>query len=145
MKVFTRFLESKTEAAYVFLRVVAGLMFAFHGMQKMFGYQFPAEYLPKIGSQGWFGGIIELVAGLAIAAGACTRCAAFLASGTMAVAYIQFHWKLATGAAFFPGVNKGELALLYSVLFLYMACRGGGLLSVDRWLAGRNSVWKGHR
>jgi putative oxidoreductase len=50
----------------------------------------------------------------------------------MAVAYVQFHWKLAFGAQFFPGVNKGELALLYSVLFLFVACRGAGPWSLDR-------------
>ena len=127
-----RFLEPKTEAAYTFLRIVAGLLFAFHGMQKLFGYQLPAEHLPKIGSQGWFGGIIELVTGLAMAAGAFTPWAAFLASGTMAVAYVQFHWKLDFGAKFFPTVNRGELALVYSVLFLYVACRGAGKCSVDQ-------------
>ena len=49
----------------------------------------------------------------------------------MAVAYTQFHWKLAFGAGFFPAVNKGELALLYAFLFLFVACRGGGPFSVD--------------
>ncbi len=130
-----RFLAPKTEAVYTFLRVVAGLLFAFHGMQKLFGYQFPAEYIPKVGSQGWIGSIIELVTGLAMAAGAFTTWAAFLASGEMAVAYIQFHWKFAFGPNFFPPVNKGELALLFSVLFLYAACRGGGRWSVDGWRA----------
>jgi len=84
-----------------------------------------------VGSQMWFGGIIELVTGLAIAAGAFTSWAAFLASGTMAVAYVQFHWKLQFGAQFFPAVNQGELALLYSFLFLYIACRGGGRWSFE--------------
>ena len=125
----TRFLEPKSEAVYVLVRVVAGLMFAFHGVQKLFGVL--SGFQAPVGSQAWFGGIIELVTGVAIAAGAFTTWAAFLASGTMAVAYIQFHWKLALGAAFFPGVNKGELALLYSVLFLFIACRGGGRWSVD--------------
>lgn len=124
-----RFLEPKSEAVYTLLRVVAGLMFAFHGIQKLFGFLSP--FRAPVGSQAWFGGIIELVTGVAIAAGAFTAWAAFLASGTMAVAYVQFHWKLALGAAFFPGVNKGELALLYSVLFLYIACRGAGRWSVD--------------
>ena len=59
-------------------------------------------------------GIIELVCGLAIAAGALLRPAAFLASGTMAVAYLQFHWKGQLGAQLLPGVNKGELALVYA-------------------------------
>jgi len=51
----------------------------------------------------------------------------------MAVAYLQFHWKLQFDANFFPTINKGELALLYSFLFLFVACKGSGLLSVDHW------------
>ena len=125
-----RLLEPKTDAAYVLLRIVSGLLFAFHGVQKVFGVL--SDFQPPVGSQLWLGGIIELVAGLAIAAGVFTRWAAFLASGTMAVAYTQFHWKLAFGAEFLPAVNKGELALLYLVLFLFVACRGGGPLSFDR-------------
>ena len=132
-----RILTPGTGAAYAFLRVVTGLLFAFHGMQKLFGYQFPAEYLPKIGSQGWIGAIIELATGLLIAAGAFTSWAAFLASGTMAVAYTQFHWKFAVGPNFFPPINKGELALVYSVLFLYFACVGGGKWSLDGWWTRR--------
>jgi putative oxidoreductase len=119
-----RLLGPKSEAAYVFLRIVSGLLFAFHGFQKLFGVM--TDFRPPVGSQLWVGGLIELVAGLAIAGGVFTAWAAFLASGTMAVAYTQFHWKLAFDAGFFPGVNKGELALLYSVLFLYIACHGGG-------------------
>ncbi|HEX8440888.1 DoxX family protein [Archangium sp.] len=129
-----RFLEPRVEAAYTFLRIVAGLMFAFHGVQKLFGVL--TEFQPPVGSQLWLGGLIEFVTGLAIAAGAFTVWAAFLASGTMAVAYIQFHWKLGFGAQFFPAVNKGELALLYCLLFLYIACRGAGRWSVDRRGAG---------
>jgi putative oxidoreductase len=128
--VLRRFLEPRTEAAYTLLRIVSGLMFAFHGVQKLFGVL--ATSHPPVGSQIWVGGVIELVAGLAIATGLFTTCAAFIASGTMAVAYVQFHWKLAFGANFFPAVNKGELALLYSVLFLFIACRGSGKWSLAR-------------
>jgi putative oxidoreductase len=49
----------------------------------------------------------------------------------MAVAYFQFHWRFQGGASFFPAVNKGELALLYALLFLFIACRGAGTYSVD--------------
>jgi len=87
----TRFLEPKIDTAYTLLRIVAGLLFAFHGFQKIFGVL--TEYQPPIGTQIWFGGVIELVTGLAIAVGVFTSLAAFLASGTMAVAYVQFHWK----------------------------------------------------
>jgi putative oxidoreductase len=123
------FLARFSEPAFALLRVVAGLMFSFHGLQKIFGVF--SGFRPAFPTQLWFGGVIEIAAGLLIALGLCARCAAFVASGAMAVAYTQFHWKLAMGSAFFPGVNKGELALLYSVLFLYVACRGAGPISLD--------------
>ena len=119
-----RLLAPRAEAAYALLRVVSGLLFALHGSQKLFGVL--GGTVQAAGSQLWAGAVIELVAGLAIAAGAFTSWAAFLASGTMAVAYVQFHWKLAFDSGFFPVVNKGEMALLYALLFLFVACRGAG-------------------
>ena len=114
------------------MRVVAGLLFAFHGLQKIFGVL--SDRQPTFGTQVWFGGLIELVGGALIAAGLFTPWAAFLASGTMAVAYAQFHWKFDFGSGFFPAVNKGELALVYAVVFLDIAARGGGRWSLDRLL-----------
>ncbi len=125
----SRMLAPRGETVYAALRIVAGLMFAFHGVQKLFGVL--TEKQPPAGSQLWIGGVIELVTGLLIALGLFTVWAAFLASGTMAVAYTQFHWKFALGAGFFPTINRGELALLYAFLFLYIACRGAGLASLD--------------
>lgn len=125
----SRLLEPKIDIAYALLRIVAGLMFAFHGIQKLFGVLSDSQ--PAVGSQLWFGGIIELVTGFAIALGLLTRWAALLASGTMAVAYLQFHWKFEFGARFFPAANQGELALLYAFVFLYIACGGAGRWSVD--------------
>ncbi len=124
-----RFLEPRAEGVYAALRIVAGIMFAFHGVQILFGFLSPAH--PPAGSQLWLGGIIELATGLAIAAGALTTWAAFLASGTMAVAYVQFHWKLSFDSRFFPAVNQGEMAVLYSLLFLFVACQGAGRWSLD--------------
>lgn len=132
-----RLLAPRTPQAYTALRFIAGLMFSFHGMQKIFGVL--SDHHPAVGSQIWIGGLIELVAGLLIAVGLGTTWAAFLASGTMAVAYTQFHWKFAGGANFFPGVNKGELAAVYAFLFLYIACRGGGAGSLDGRLFRRQS------
>ncbi len=106
------------------LRIVSGLLFSFHGIQKIFGFH--AKLQPPFGSQVWIGGVLEIVCGWCIALGIYTRLAAFIASGTMAVAYTQFHWKLELGERFWPAVNQGELALLYAFLFLFMACRGGG-------------------
>lgn len=116
--------------AYALMRIVAGFMFSFHGFQKILGVL--SDFQPPVGSQLWFGGMIELLCGLLIMVGFQTRWAAFLASGEMAVAYFQFHWKFQLGPAFFPAVNKGELAVLYCFVFLFIAGRGGVKWSLDK-------------
>ncbi len=115
---------------YALMRIIAGFMFAFHGCQKIIGIL--SDFQPPFGSQLWIGGIIELIGGLAVMLGWGTRWAAFICSGEMAVAYIQFHWKFHLGPEFFPAVNKGELAVLYSFVFLYIASRGGVKWSLDK-------------
>ena len=121
------------ENAYAALRFMSGWMFAFHGAQKLFGLLAPAQMPPMtIGSQMWFGGVIEFAGGLMIAAGWHTRWAAFLCSGTMAVAYAQFHWKFQWNSNFLPAVNQGELAVIYCFVFLLIACRGGGKWALSR-------------
>jgi putative oxidoreductase len=124
-----RFLASKTEYAYALLRIVAGAMFAVHGVTKLFHLWMPPDKV--LSTQLWIGGVIELACGVLIAVGAMTRYAAFLASGTMAVAYIQFHWKFAFDKNFFPINNDGEEALLYAFVWLFIACKGAGIWSVD--------------
>jgi putative oxidoreductase len=124
------FLTKYTEQAYALMRIFAGFMFSMHGMQKIFGIL--TESQPAVFSQLWIGGIIELIAGLLIMVGFQTRWAAFLSSGTMAVAYLQFHWKFQFDSAFFPVVNRGELALLYSFVFLFIATKGCGTWCVDK-------------
>ena len=116
--------------AYALLRIVAGCMFAFHGAQKILGIL--SEFQPPVGSQMWIGGLIELIGGFMVMAGFNTRWAAFIASGEMAVAYFQFHWKFQSGAAFFPAINKGELAALYCFVFFLIACRGGVMWCLDK-------------
>ena len=128
---FHRFLKPHTESVYAVLRIVVGLLFAFHGWQGLTGMLIPPEYKVHMWSQGWFGSVIELVTGVLMAVGFYLPCAAFLASGTMAVAYVQYHWKFAFDAQFFPSANQGELSLVFAFLFLYMACRGAGKWSVD--------------
>ncbi len=123
-------LAKHAESAYALMRIVVGFLFAFHGCQKVLGIL--SEFHPPVGSQLWIGGVIELVGGLAIMLGIGTRWAAFICSGEMAVAYFQFHWKFQMGPQFFPAINKGELAVLYCFLFLYIACRGAGKWSLDR-------------
>lgn len=125
-----RRLAPHSDRAYAALRIVSGALFSIHGMQKVLGVLTDSQ--PPVMSQIWVGGVIELVAGLLIAVGFLTRPAAFLASGTMAVAYFQFHWKFQMGAAFFPVINGGELAVVYCFLFLFIACRGAGPFAVDK-------------
>ena len=123
-------LAKYADHAYALMRIMAGFMFSFHGVQKILGVL--SDFQPAMGSQLWFGGLIELICGLLILVGFQTRWAAFLASGEMAVAYFQFHWKFQMGPEFFPAVNKGELAVLYCFVFLFIACRGGVKWSLDK-------------
>jgi len=123
-------LEKYAEHAYALLRIVAGFMFSFHGVQKILGIL--SEFQPPVGSQLWLGGLLELITGILILVGLLTRWSAFLASGEMAVAYAQFHWKFQLGAEFFPAINKGELAVLYCFVFLLIACKGGVKWCLDK-------------
>jgi putative oxidoreductase len=123
-------LANYADYAYALLRIVSGFMFSFHGFQKIFG--FLSEMPTPLDWQTWIGGLIELICGLLIMLGFQTRWAAFLASGEMAVAYFQFHWKFQLGRDIFPTINHGELAALYCFLFLYIACRGGAIWCLDK-------------
>lgn len=133
----TSVLSSLSDKVYAAIRIVTGLLFSFHGMQKVFGILWPGAYpRPEVGfNQTYIGGWIELVTGLMIAAGLCTRPAAFLASGTMAVAYWQFHVFAQTAltglAKYLPATNQGTPAVLYCFLFFYMVFKGAGPWSVD--------------
>ena len=120
-----RILGRHADRIYAIFRIVIGFLFMCHGLQKMFGV-LGGQKVEQLASLPGFAGIIELVCGFLVMIGLFTSWAAFLASGTMAVAYIQFHWKLDLGDRFWPAVNQGELALVYAFLFLFMACRGGG-------------------
>jgi putative oxidoreductase len=117
------------------LRIVSGLLFLEHGLQKF--ASFPPG--PAAGSglafanMGAYAGIVELACGLLIAIGLFTRPAAFLASGTMAVAY----WTVHAPQNFFPVNNMGDAAILYCFIFLYLVFAGAGPLSIDAARAGR--------
>lgn len=117
--------------AYALLRIMSGAMFSFHGAQIILGVLSTHPRSP-IGSQLWIGGIIELFGGLAVALGIGARWAAFLCSGTMAVAYFQYHWKMRFDANFFPAINEGELAVLYCFVFLLIFCEGNGRCSLGK-------------
>jgi len=125
MKLWAKF----TEETYALLRIMAGFMISMHGTQKIFGVL--ANQRPSVGSQVWMGGLIEVIGGLCVLFGFRARWAAFIASGMMAEAYFQFHWKFRFDSNFFPLVNHGELAVLYCFVFLFIAARGSGKWSLD--------------
>jgi putative oxidoreductase len=111
------------------LRIMTGLLFLEHGTQKFLS--FPAGEAAGFGwtfaHPGAYAGVIELVAGALVAIGLFTRPAAFIASGTMAVAYFIGH----APEGFFPVNNGGDAAILYCFLFLYLFFTGPGPISLD--------------
>lgn len=127
----TRWLGKYSPYCYALLRIVAGLMFALHGTQKLFGWPIPGP--PGLTPLFKAAAIIELVAGLMIALGFFASFAAFIASGEMAAAYFIQHF---ASAAPLPIQNGGELAVLYCFIFLYVASHGSGVWSIDA-LRGR--------
>jgi putative oxidoreductase len=110
---------------YALFRIFAGFLFLWHGTQKLFSFPAPAPDAP------WFilyiAGPIEFVGGLLIMLGLLTPWVAFVCSGLMAAAYWIGHGT----QAFFPLLNRGELAVLYCFAFLYMSSRGSGIWSLD--------------
>ncbi len=114
------------DVAYLLLRLVAALLFAEHGLQKLFGL-LGGSRVPLMSELG-LAGVIELAAGVMVAFGVFPRWAALVASGEMAAAYLTMHAR----QGFWPVQNHGELAVLYCFVFLYIAARGGGKLTVTR-------------
>jgi putative oxidoreductase len=123
-------LDRYTPNALAVLRVVAALIFMAHGTQKLMGFPAPPDGgLPAVGSLLWVGAWIELVGGAALLGGLFTRAAAFISSGTMAVAYWMFH----APASFYPVLNGGDAAILYTFVFLLFVFTGPGAFSLDGW------------
>lgn len=131
-------LQQNAPAVLSIVRIVVGLLFLEHGTQKFLS--FPAGEMAGMGlglsNLGAYAGIIELVGGLLIALGLFTRPAAFLASGTMAVAYFYAH----APQNFFPVNNMGDAAILYCFIFLYFVFAGAGPLSLDAMIRGKRAA-----
>ena len=112
---------------YALLRIVTGFLFIFHGSQKLFSFPVDAmEGMPGFVTYG--AGGIELIGGALVMVGLFTRGAAFVCSGTMALAY----WLAHGMNGLFPIQNGGELAVLYCFVFLFIAAQGSGEWSLDR-------------
>lgn len=112
------------------LRIVTAFMFMQHGGQKLFGYPAPQRSEFDLFTLSGVAGVLELVGGFLILIGLFTRPVAFILSGQMAVAYFIAH----APQGFWPLVNNGELAALFSFIFLYLFVAGGGAWSLDNVL-----------
>lgn len=120
------FLKPHAEKIYAVMRIFVGLLFMSHGLQKIFGlFGGLPEGTPAFVVYG--AGGIELVGGALVAIGLFAAPAAFLCSGLMAAAYFMAH----ASNGFFPIVNKGEPAVVYCWLFLFIAAKGAGIWSAD--------------
>ncbi len=120
-------MQAYTNQTYALFRIVTGLLFVWHGTQKLLAFPVPhpmADVLP--GFVVYVAGPIELIGGLLVMVGLFTRWAAFLCSGLMAAAY----WMMHGMQGLFPIVNGGELAALYCFAFLFIAAQGAGIWSV---------------
>jgi putative oxidoreductase len=132
------FLGRYSTYIYAILRIVAGFLFLWHGSQKLFGY--PPSANPSadgLSALMAVGATIELVGGLLIMIGLFTSFAAFFSSGMMAVAYFMAHFSM---QAFLPLQNRGELAVIYCFVFLYIASRGSGVWSVESAFKGSHPI-----
>jgi putative oxidoreductase len=110
------------------LRIVTALIFMAHGTQKILGFPAPpASGQPQLLSLMGIGGLLELVGGVLILAGLFTRPVAFVLAGEMAVAYWFFH----APRNFYPVLNGGDAAILYTFVFLYLVFAGPGAWSLD--------------
>jgi putative oxidoreductase len=121
-----KFLSAYKEQIYAIMRIVVGLLYIQHGILKVHGFftgSMPANnYLMILAA------IIETAGGLLIIIGLYTRVAAFIASGEMAFAYFIGHFP----GGVLPINNKGELAVLYCFVFLFIASYGAGIWSFDK-------------
>lgn len=125
------FMSKYSDYCYALMRIVAGFLFLWHGVQKLFGFPagMPADVPTFII---YVAGPIELVGGILIMIGLFTSYAAFLTSGLMAFAY----WIAHGTKAILPLQNQGELAALYCFVFLFIAAKGSGIWSIDSLRSG---------
>ena len=126
----TMILEAWRLRALAVLRIVTGYLLIPHGTAKLFGAPHQAMFdgLQLLSLMG-LAGVLEAFGGLLFLIGLFTRPVAFILCGFMAAAYFMGH--ASQGHVLLPLLNRGELAVLYCFVFLYIASRGSGSWSLD--------------
>jgi putative oxidoreductase len=123
-------------ATHVILRIGAGLLFFQHGAPKLFGWfggMGEAGSRAELFSLMGLAGVLEVFGGLLIVIGLFTRPVAAILALEMIIAYFRAHFP----QGWVPYENGGELALLYMVVWIFLAGNGAGPLSLDRWIRTR--------
>ena len=132
------FLGKWKEEAYVLMRFMMGFMLLCHGVQKVFGL-LEGEGNPH--GLWLMAGFIETIGGTLVMMGLFTSLAAFVLSGEMAFAYFMVHAQV----RFWPILNGGEIVVANCFAFLFIASKGGGILSLDAWLERRQAALESQR
>ena len=128
-------------AGLLLLRIVAGLLMAAHGAQKLFGW-FGGYGLTKTGE--FFGhlgfqpgrpfaaaaSLAETVSGVLVLLGFLGPIGPALMLSVMIVAAITVHWE----HGLFASKNGIEVPLLYAAIAVGLALTGYGRYSLDAWL-----------
>lgn len=122
------FLRPYTPQLLSVLRIMSGLLVLQHGTAKYLSIPVGPMNNASPTTMSGAAGVIELVFGTLLVVGLFTRFSAFILSGMCAVAYFYSH----APRGFYPLLNGGELAALYSFVFLYLAAAGAGPWSIDR-------------
>ena len=123
---FKAFAKQHEDKLYVLFRIIVGLLFLQHGLQKIFGLLGGSVADPF--TMMWFAGIIELVVGIAITLGLWTRIAALLGALLMLAAWFIAHRSFTQA----PIETKGELALLFLAAFVVLFIYGNKTLSIEK-------------
>jgi len=121
---------------HTILRIGAGLLFFMHGAPKLFGWfggMGPEGGSAELFSLMGLAGVLEVFGGLAITLGLLARPVAVVLALEMLIAYVYAH----APEGPIPYMNRGELALLYMSVWIFLAGNGAGPFSVDRALASR--------
>jgi putative oxidoreductase len=122
------FLDRYSPQLLSILRIVAGLLLLEHGTAKLLGFPHSPMF-DHLTPVFFSAGVIELVGGALILLGLFSRVAAFVASGETAAAYWTYH--VPHGGPF-PVLNQGDAAILFCVVFLYIAAAGPGPWAINR-------------
>lgn len=139
-----RVLTTDNSLSGLLMRLSAGVIFAAHGAQKLFGsfggggLEGTAQWMASIGLQPGYlmalaAGSAEFFGGIALLLGLLTRPAACVLAMTMLVAVITVH--LPNGL--FLSNNGYEFGLALLAITGALVLNGGGKLSLDRLLSAR--------